>query len=210
MVWCVEQGNNAFSRLEEALLQIPGIRAARVVANSGVPHEIHIVSAGGKGPKQVVRDVQTVALATLGMQVDHRIVSVVQFPEADISIRVPRIVIDEIATKTLGTTSTVSVVLSQGDTTSRGEASGMASVDGLQRLAAEATLQAIRGLTSNGAWPTLEHVAVQRSGVHDVVIVTISIGSGSTILSGSSVVSGQIVEAAVRAVLDSMNRKLTK
>lgn len=210
MVWFVEERDNPYSRLEEALLQIPGIRAARVVANGGVANEIHIVSAGGKGPKQIVRDVQTVALATLGMQVDHRIVSVVQFPEADVSIRAPRIVIDEIATRTLGTTSTVSVVLSQSDTTSKGEASGMASVEGLQRLAAEATLQAIRGLTSNGAWPTLEHVAVQRSGVHDVVVVTVSIGSGSTTLSGSAVVSGQVVEAAVRAVLDSLNRRLTK
>ncbi|MGH9194450.1 MAG: hypothetical protein ACRD1T_01760 [Acidimicrobiia bacterium] len=210
MVWGVEEKTNQFSRLEEALLQIPGIRAARVVSNGGVPDEIHIVSAGGKGPKQIVRDVQTVALATLGLQVDHRIVSVVQFPEDQISIRAPRIVIDEIATRTLGTTSTVEVVLSQGDTSSKGEASGMPSVEGLQRLAAEATLQAVRGLTSNGAWPTLEHVAVQRSGVHDVVVVTVSYGSGATVLSGSAIVTGQIVEAAVRAVLDSLNRKLTK
>mgnify|MGYP001545441426 CR=1 FL=1 len=44
--------------LEQALRQVPGIRAASVVTGpDAVPTEIHIVANHAKGAKQVVRDV---------------------------------------------------------------------------------------------------------------------------------------------------------
>src|SRR5438046_2182514 len=68
--------------LEECLRQVPGIRAASVVTGpDAVPTEIHIVASRAKGPKQVVRDVQSMALATFDVNIDHRIVSVVQFDD---------------------------------------------------------------------------------------------------------------------------------
>ncbi|HEY8728664.1 MAG TPA: hypothetical protein VIL94_03710, partial [Acidothermaceae bacterium] len=68
--------------LEEALRQVPGIRAASVVTGAdAVPTEIHIVAGRAKGAKQVVRDVQSVAMAGYDIDIDHRIVSVVQFDD---------------------------------------------------------------------------------------------------------------------------------
>ena len=70
--------------LEEALRQVAGIRAASVVTGpDSVPTEIHIVANRSKGAKQVVRDVQSLALAVHGIDIDHRIVSVVQFDDGD-------------------------------------------------------------------------------------------------------------------------------
>lgn len=70
--------------LEEALRQVPGIRAVSVVTGpDSVPTEIHIVASRSKGAKQVVRDVQSLALAAHGIDIDHRIVSVVQFDDGD-------------------------------------------------------------------------------------------------------------------------------
>ena len=68
--------------LEEALRHVPGIRAASVVTGpDAVPTEIHIVAGRAKGAKQVVRDVQSVAMAGYDIDIDHRIVSVVQFDD---------------------------------------------------------------------------------------------------------------------------------
>lgn len=68
--------------LEEALRLVPGIRAASVVTGpDAVPTEVHIVASRSKGAKQVVRDVQSLALAGYDIDIDHRIVSVVQFDD---------------------------------------------------------------------------------------------------------------------------------
>lgn len=71
--------------LEAALRQIQGVRAASVVTTgTGVPSEIHILAATGKAPKQVVRDVQSLAMARFDLDIDHRIVSIVQLDESDL------------------------------------------------------------------------------------------------------------------------------
>ena len=65
--------------LEDALRRIPGIRAASVVTGpDAVPTEVHVLAAPGKPAKQIVRDVQSLALAQYDLDLDHRIVSVVQ------------------------------------------------------------------------------------------------------------------------------------
>ena len=65
--------------LERELCRLPEISAARVVVDgSGRPTEVHILADTAKHAKQVVRDVQSVALASFGIELDRRIVSVVQ------------------------------------------------------------------------------------------------------------------------------------
>lgn len=64
--------------LERELTRIPEITAARVVADDGVIVEVHILSTPSKHAKQIVRDVQSVAMATFGLDIDRRVVSVVQ------------------------------------------------------------------------------------------------------------------------------------
>ena len=70
-----------WSRLEADLVKVPGVRSARVIGANGAPTEIHIVSTSSRAPKQVVRDVQSLATAGFGIQIDHRIVSIVQLDE---------------------------------------------------------------------------------------------------------------------------------
>ena len=64
---------------EDELKRLPGIIAASVVTGpDAIPNEIHVLAEPGKPPKQVVRDVQSFAMLKLGLDIDHRIVSVVQ------------------------------------------------------------------------------------------------------------------------------------
>src|SRR5262245_5225160 len=74
-----EVGNLDLAEVEAELCRLPDVAAVRIVADSvGRPVEVHVLAHTGKQPKQVVRDVQSVALASFGIELDRRIVSVVQ------------------------------------------------------------------------------------------------------------------------------------
>jgi hypothetical protein len=68
-----------YGEVERELRRIPDISAARIVTNDeGRPVEVHILAAPTKMAKQVVRDVQSVAMAAFGVELDRRVISVVQ------------------------------------------------------------------------------------------------------------------------------------
>jgi hypothetical protein len=64
-------------RAEELLATLPGVIAARIVANdSGAVDEIHVLTSSEVTPKQTVRNIESALIAHLGMRVDHRKISV--------------------------------------------------------------------------------------------------------------------------------------
>ncbi|HUG42573.1 MAG TPA: hypothetical protein VMM12_19065 [Longimicrobiales bacterium] len=64
---------------ERLLASLAGVVSAHVVTDSiGRIVEIHILSAAGVHPKQVVRNVESALSAGLGIEIDRRIVSVAQ------------------------------------------------------------------------------------------------------------------------------------
>src|SRR4249920_3011535 len=74
-----EGGSLDLAEVEAELCRLPDVAAVRIVADPiGRPVEVHVLAHTGKPPKQVVRDVQSVALASFGVELDRRIVSVVQ------------------------------------------------------------------------------------------------------------------------------------
>lgn len=68
--------------LEDAIRHLPGVRAVSVVTDpQAQPTEVHVLASPGKAAKQVVRDVQSLAMARYDIDLDHRIVSVVQIED---------------------------------------------------------------------------------------------------------------------------------
>src|SRR5947209_17357423 len=67
------------SAVEREICRLPDVSIARLVAEGdGRVSEVHVVAHPGKHPKQIVRDIQSIALASFGLELDRRIVSVVQ------------------------------------------------------------------------------------------------------------------------------------
>ena len=68
-----------YADLETELCRIPEVTAARIVLDEeGNPTELHILALPDKHAKQVVRDIQSVAMASFGLDLDRRLISVVQ------------------------------------------------------------------------------------------------------------------------------------
>jgi hypothetical protein len=200
--------------LEEALRRIPGVRAASVVTmHDATPTEVHILADRAKAPKQLVRDIQSLALASYDIDIDHRIVSVVQLDDEDVSVEPDhdssvRPLVASVMTQTSGTDATVTVTVRTGMDDYTGSAGGSGSAGMRPRLVARATLEALRELLGTPA--EIEHSAVLPVGgrVVAVSVVQLTTRQGELVLSGSAIVRNDEADAVARSVLDAINRRL--
>ena len=215
--------------LETELGRIPEITAVRVVADGdGRIAEVHVLSLPHKHAKQIVRDVQSVAMATFGIDLDRRIVSVVQLDAlASSSISGPdddevddggdargsRINVDGVTADRNGLQCTARVVLTRGEQKATGTAEGLVATSSVLRLVAQATIAALRHLEPAAARADVETSTLIRLGDRAVAVTTIVVvvPPYEEVISGSAVVrpAGEF-DAIARSVLDATNRRLSQ
>ncbi len=208
-----------FTEIEREVCRLPEVSAARFVSDeSGRPTEVHILARPGKHPKQVVRDVQSVALASFGLQLDRRVVSVVQLADEEIAANgqrthtAPRPAITAIHDETSRTTALIRVTLTLDDREGVGLAEGSIASIAHHRLVASATLSALRQLVPGVAEMDIDTAQVVKIGRSHVALVTIVLVEppSEKMLSGSAIIRDHHdAEAIVRAVLDATNRRLS-
>jgi hypothetical protein len=217
--------------LEEAIRQIPGVRAASVVTSpEAVPTEVHVLASPGKPAKQVVRDVQSLALARYDIDIDHRIVSVVQIEDDSVGVDrppvaadlspalddepadddMPRPAVTAISVRTSGSEAEAVVVLSFAGESFQGLAIGPAAAQHRPRLVAQATLGALGTLLGVPAEVDSATLVDAGASVVALVVLTVTVPRlGAQSVSGSAVLRGDEADAVTRAVLDALNRRLT-
>jgi hypothetical protein len=213
--------------LEESLRQIPGITAASVVTGpDAVPTEVHVLAAPGKPAKQVVRDVQSMALARFDIDIDHRIVSVVQIADEDVVDGVApladslapvdspeaaiRPAIAAIMVRSGGGITEASVTLAAGDQLFEGKAQGPAGHSHRSRIVAIATLDSLSDLL--GQTCEVESASVVSTGSRELAISVLTLmvpRTGEQVLTGCALVRGDEADAIARSVLAALNRQLT-
>ena len=222
--------------LEESIRQIAGVRAVSVVTDAQAqPREVHVLAAPGRPAKQIVRDVQSLAMAQFDIDLDHRIVSVVQIEDeashetgtADDFIELAdpaavaaeevldeieaqaRPVITEIGVRSTGAEIEVEVRLELDEDTFVGIERGAAAASARPRLVASATVSALDELL--GVPAAVESAAVVETGTHSVALVVLTLSVprvGAQSVAGSAVVRGDETDAVARAVLAAVNRRL--
>ncbi|HEX7521470.1 MAG TPA: hypothetical protein VF441_05355 [Acidimicrobiia bacterium] len=217
--------DHILAELERELCRLPDVTAARIVADGAHrPVEVHILARPGKPAKQLVRDVQSVALASFGIELDRRIVSVVQLGEngksgsradddgaddGDVA-RDFRPRIATINSESNGLRSLVRVTLAHDGIEAIGFSEGSSST---ASLVAAATIDALRQIEPVAECIDLDSAQIVRVGVHDVAVVTavFVVPPAAEIVVGSAFVrQNQEAEAIARAVLDATNRRLTQ
>lgn len=206
-----------FHELEESISRLESVDAARIVSDSGRIAEVHIIAASDKPAKQVVRDVQSLAMARYGTQIDRRVISVVHIA-AD---RIPgygdgdasRVQLVDISEHPAGTRTTHKVTLRYAEQDRTGSATGPAVPSARLRLIGDATIDAIEQTFEKIPPIALDAISVMPVGAQSVVaavIVAAGIGGREDLTVGSALVNGEDGEAAVRAVLDALNRRLSR
>jgi hypothetical protein len=201
--------------IEETLCKIAEIRAARIVASSyGAIQEIHVLALPSKPPKQLVRDIESTIMASFGIEVDHKKISIAQLGE-EVVVDVPeecapRAKIDYIHTRVNGVNAFVAVNLDFGGDQFEGKASGQASKSGRARLVALATLDGVQQYLGQELGFALEDVLVTQLGHERVAVSCIVLVTplGEQAFAGSALVRQSENDSIVRATLDAINRRL--
>jgi hypothetical protein len=201
-----------FEELEESLTRLESVDAVRVVAEAGKVAEVHVLAAAQKPAKQVVRDVQSLAMARYGANIDRRVISVVQLAASGVSHDTrERPVIVSIREEPDGSRINVFVTLGWQNEEHVGSASGPSASSARLRLIGEATLNALEAL-----YPTLPPLALDAIGESAVgmrsVVIAVVVASlenhREELAVGAALSPGDLTETAVRAVLDALNRRL--
>lgn len=69
---------DAIDRAERTILRIRDVRSCRIVRDGGGEiAEVHVVAGGGRPPKKIARDVESILKAEAGIDIDHRKIGVV-------------------------------------------------------------------------------------------------------------------------------------
>jgi hypothetical protein len=172
--------------------------------------------------------VQSVAMASFGLDLDRRIISVVQLGGDDVADELdddledengkpierfrPRIV--SINSEVAGLRAHVRVTLAYDSEERAGLAEGTIAAASRPRLLAAATLDAIQQFVPAAECLDLDSAQIVRVGPHDVAIVALVLvmPPNEQIVSGSAIVrhNQDPSDAVVRAVLDGTNRKLSR
>jgi len=216
------QDSLSFVGFEQELSKITGVRSVRVVG-AARPSEIHVVAGKARSPKQIVRDVQSLAVAGFGVSIDHRIVSVVQIDEDSVGQSSPRSrlargpqpgrpLVESVHTSVEGANRVVRVILGWPEgVRSEGNASSGTSRELQARAAMEATVEALApALAVRSMRVEVEHAFVQAMGRDEAVVVkaTVYEGDEATGVTGAVLVDDEVASAGVRALLHAINRKL--
>lgn len=204
------------AEVEREICRLPDVSIVRLVAEpDGRVSEAHVIAHAGKHPKQIVRDVQSIALASFGLELDRRVISVVQLGTAAIEDQLggndPRPIIVAITAEASGMRSLVRVTLARDDDEAVGFAEGSIATTARHRLVATATVDALRQLEPAAECIDVDHAQVVRIGAHDIAVVTVVfvVPPSEQLVSGSAIVRPQQeADAVARAVLDATNRRL--
>lgn len=194
---------------EQTIALIPGVLAARVVLDQQSIIEAHVLGDTSRHPMQLVRDIESSLMARYGIRVDRRRISVAQIdpgvPDQ------PRLVLNTINLSISGNEAEVRADLIWKDRHISGVAQGAATSHGKLVLAAQAVLHAVNELlpaSVNFAFETLDTAHINGDDAV-LVLATLVQPQQTESLAGAAFVRRDETEAAGRAALAAVNRRLT-
>ncbi len=199
-----------FRELEETLCRLPAIDAVRIVNDRDRISEVHVLASPAKPAKQVVRDIQSLAMARFGIGIDRRAISVVQLSEENRGTEGDRPVITSIQEYPEGVSTSVKVTLTWNGEQYVGQSTGPAASSARLRIIGEATLRALEEVLGGTPPLALDSVAATNVGTQPVIVAQVVSmrGTEEDVAVGSALVRGDEAEAVVRAVLDALNRRI--
>jgi hypothetical protein len=207
-------------RAEELIASLAGVLSARIVAGRGGEiEEVHVLTTSQVVAKQVVRNVESALMAQLGLNVDHRKISVAQTAEVkplqvlereavvEAASRRKLVFADLVIESPRPRRVAIRVMLRCDAVDLEGTEEGVDEPRSRIQLAARAAVKALeRELEEAGV--VLEGVRVVEAFDRKIVLAAVHGvgGRSSQLLVGSAEVKDSPEQAAVLAVLDATNR----
>ena len=198
---------------EDIIRQIKDVISARVVADDmGQISEIHVLAGSGRSPKQVVRDIESAFMAQFGVSVDYKKISVAQMrdeegPRPGLEVR-PKVA--SVTVLSRGRTTEAQVQLEIGGEVFEGSASGPSTANNKLRLISQATVLALEDFLKGICNIVTEDITLINLARRQAITVCVSLVTniGEERLIGAAFVNDDEREAAVKATLAAVNRRM--
>jgi len=205
--------------IEQALRQLVGVEAARVCMDGGAIAEVHIAASPGSRPKNIVRDVRSYLAAALGIELDHKKISIALLKpsvpaRADagdsgaaerrrVRFQSVQMLIDGLHAEAL-------VRLAADGRSLVGTACGVPAKMEMERLVVCATLEALRPLLPDDARLICGGLARPAIGAGRAILVEVRCvrPRSEQRLIGACAAEADPLRGAVLATLDALNRLL--
>lgn len=199
--------------VESLIAQIQGVISNRLVCQDGEIVEIHVLANNNRTPKQLVRDIESAVMVKLGLELDHKKISVVQL-EPGMPLPLDenfRFQFKAISYSSENGTAAIMITIKSGDDLYTATISGPKTGQNRLRLTASATLSAVEKYLK--IEETFIVGDIQRINLcgQEIIVSAIYMRSKDReeMLLGTAINKGDDLEATVRASLDAINRRLS-
>lgn len=196
--------------IKELINKLMDIKHCSVVCNqNNVIEEIHVLAGTNRNVKQLVRDIQSAINAKFGISIDYKIISIAQINEED--FRETRLKLGDISIKNIDNTIEASVTLAYDEESFIGIGKRVKSKTNKIKAVAEATIAALEAYLGIGQVFYLEDILAVTIANRELItcIIGFSLDGKEELLSGCSILCSDENEAAVKAVLSAVNRKIS-
>ena len=199
--------------MEKMINRLAGVILTKVVADSKNDiSEIHILANYQRSPKQIVRDVQSLAATSFDMNLEHRIISVAQIADDSMLEIGIRLKIRDFDVSWAGNKVTMSVTLAGIDRVAKGTAVGMNTAPSRNLTAARACIAALHEfLTLESTFDVIDIQKLRIAGTDSYsVAVSYNDKGEDQVLLGSSIMRDGEYNAIIAATLDAVNRLVNR
>ncbi|MBM7615385.1 hypothetical protein [Alkaliphilus hydrothermalis] len=217
----MENHKNLVEEMEHTLNSIPGVLYIKIITTENDQNglidieEINVVSNLERNPKQISRDIQSIFMAKFNLDIDHKKISIAQiFHDSKTSSNTndKRLSIAGIDYSVNGKEIKTEVRLQLEDKYYRATEIGPNTVSNNYRVIANATIGAIHQFLDHQHLFALEDIKKIEVGKKEVIVVSVSVVTSEyeDLLIGNAVIKGDLRESIARAILDALNRRLSK
>lgn len=196
---------------KDLVVRLPGVLGAEFVLDGDTVREVHVLSDQSRGPKQIVRDVQSALLARFHVELDHRIISVAQIPGQSRPEPRRRLICERLELSGGRNGAEAAIYLSLDGTTYVGRSACDPSASDRCRAIAQATVEALNLLLAPGCRFSLEEVRRTAMGDHQAILVGLHLKyNGRTeALLGACYEGDDPNFSVALATLDGVNRRFS-
>ena len=199
-----------FEEVELFLNSVKSVISCKIIADSNDEiRELHVLSDNNRHSKQVARDIRTALISQFNIDVDYKVISVAQINK-NISFNSNfRLLYEGYTNETTSDKIKVTTKLSWKKKEFIGEAEDIKSEKRILAVAAKSTINSIK-LAINSDCLVVEDIQSTKIAGEDAIIVAITHienGKEETLI-GTSLVESNKIDAAIKATLNAINRKI--
>lgn len=198
--------------IEQTIEKLDSVVSCKIISVDNNFEEIHVVSNGSRSAKQLVRDIQSILIATYNIQIDHKKISIAEIQDDSLKKNGCRLKITSVSHDNNGQKAIIKVALDNHKNIFENSAMGVNTSRNIDRMLVDVTLKTVEDAYGYEETFILEDIKTVNISTDKAVVVVITcINNGfEQKFCGSSLIRSDYKEAVVKATLDALNRYISR